>query len=155
PRALGNRSILADPRHAAMKGIVNERIKFREPFRPFAPIVLEDCAPVFWECLQNEARTYPYRYMLAVCRTKDDKGDQLQAVNHEGASRLQTVRREWNPVYDRAVELFGQATGVPVLLNTSFNLPAGRADRQHAHQRAEHIPQERPRHALPGRFCGP
>ena len=122
PRALGNRSIMADPRSAEMKGIVNERIKFREPFRPFAPVVLEDRAPEFWEDLEDHKKTYPYRYMLAVCRTKPGQGEKIQAVDHEGSGRIQTVRREWNPLYYRAIELFGEATGVPVLLNTSFNL---------------------------------
>jgi carbamoyltransferase len=122
PRALGNRSIMADPRSADMKGIVNERIKFREPFRPFAPVVLEDRAPEFWEDLEDHKKTYPYRYMLAVCRTKPGQGEKIQAVDHEGSGRIQTVRREWNPLYYRAIELFGEATGVPVLLNTSFNL---------------------------------
>lgn len=122
PRALGNRSIMADPRSAEMKGIVNERIKFREPFRPFAPVVLEDRAPEFWEDLDDHKRTYPYRFMLSVCHTKPGQGDKIQAVDHEGTGRIQTVRREWNPLYYRAIELFGEATGVPVLLNTSFNL---------------------------------
>lgn len=122
PRALGNRSIMADPRGAEMKGVVNERIKFREPFRPFAPVVLEERAPDFWEDVEAHKNAYPFRYMLAVCRTREDKGDQIQAVNHEGSGRIQTVRREWNPLYYRAIELFGEATGVPVLLNTSFNL---------------------------------
>lgn len=122
PRALGNRSIMADPRRAEMKGIVNERIKFREPFRPFAPVVLEDRAPEFWEDLDDHKKTYPYRFMLSVCRTKPGQGEKIQAVDHEGSGRIQTVRREWNPLYYRAIELFGEATGVPVLLNTSFNL---------------------------------
>ncbi len=122
PRALGNRSIMADPRSAEMKGIVNERIKFREPFRPFAPVVLEERAPEFWEDLDDHSKTYPYRFMLSVCRTKPGMGEKIQAVDHEGSGRIQTVRREWNPLYYRAIELFGEATGVPVLLNTSFNL---------------------------------
>jgi carbamoyltransferase len=122
PRALGNRSILADPRGAEMKQIVNERIKFREPFRPFAPVVLEERTPDFWEDLGDHMNSYAYRYMLAVCRTQEAQGHKLQAVNHLGSGRIQTVRREWNPLYYRAVELFGEATGVPVLLNTSFNL---------------------------------
>jgi carbamoyltransferase len=122
PRALGNRSIMADPRSAEMKFIVNERIKFREPFRPFAPVVLEDRAPEFWQDLDDHKKTYPYRYMLAVCRTQPGMGEKIQAVDHEGSGRIQTVRREWNPLYYRAIELFGEATGVPVLLNTSFNL---------------------------------
>ena len=131
PRALGNRSILADPRRAEMKAIVNERIKFREPFRPFAPVVLEERASDFYADLDDPStssgrsatRHYPLRYMLMVMRTKPEQVQNLQAVSHEGGTgRLQTVRREWNPLYYRAIELFGEATGIPVLLNTSFNL---------------------------------
>jgi carbamoyltransferase len=122
PRALGNRSILADPRGAEMKQVVNERIKFREPFRPFAPVVLEERTAEFWHDLGDHTSSYPYRYMLAVCRTQEAQEHKLQAVNHLGSGRIQTVRREWNPLYYRAIELFGEATGVPVLLNTSFNL---------------------------------
>ncbi len=123
PRALGNRSILADPRSAEMKEIVNARIKFREPFRPFAPVVLESEAANYWDGIDDAAGTYALRYMLAVYPAKPEMGQKIQAVTHEGGSgRLQTVRREWNPLYYRAIELFGEATGVPVLLNTSFNL---------------------------------
>jgi carbamoyltransferase len=123
PRALGNRSILADPRNAEMKDIVNARIKFREPFRPFAPVVLEERAPEYYADLGDPARHYPLRYMLMVYKTLDGQGKKIQAVTHEGGSgRMQTVRRDWNPLYHRVVELFSEATGVPVLLNTSFNL---------------------------------
>ncbi|MBM3144917.1 MAG: carbamoyltransferase [Chloroflexi bacterium] len=123
PRALGNRSILADPRQGKMKEIVNERIKFREPFRPFAPVILEERAADYYVNLDDPARHYPLRYMLMVYNTKDDQGEKIQAVTHQGGSgRIQTVRREWNPLYYRTIELFEQATGVPVLLNTSFNL---------------------------------
>jgi carbamoyltransferase len=123
PRALGNRSILADPRHAHMKEIVNARIKFREPFRPFAPVILEERAAEFYSDIDNPTCNYPLRYMLMVYNTKNNQSDKIQAVTHEGRSgRLQTVRRDWNPLYYRAIELFGEATGVPVLLNTSFNL---------------------------------
>jgi carbamoyltransferase len=123
PRALGNRSILADPRRAEMKDIVNARIKYREPFRPFAPVVLEERASEFYADLAEPARHYPLRYMLMVYHTQDGQGEKIPAVTHgEGTGRLQTVRREWNPLYYRVIELFGQATGVPVLLNTSFNL---------------------------------
>lgn len=123
PRALGNRSILADPRSAEMKNIVNARIKFREPFRPFAPVILEERASEFYAGVGDPARNFPLRYMLMVCPTLDGCGDKIQAVTHEGGTgRVQTVRRETNPLYYRAIELFGQATGVPVLLNTSFNL---------------------------------
>jgi carbamoyltransferase len=102
---------------------VNSRIKFREPFRPFAPVILEDRAAEYYAGIGNARSNYPLRYMLMVYETQDGKGEEIQAVTHEGGSgRLQTVRQEWNPLYYRAVELFGQATGVPVLLNTSFNL---------------------------------
>jgi carbamoyltransferase len=123
PRALGNRSILADPRKSEMKEIVNARIKFREPFRPFAPVVLEEKVADYYADVKNPAQNYSIRYMLMVYHTKDGQGDQIQAVTHQGGTgRIQTVRREWNPLYYRCIELFGEATGVPVLLNTSFNL---------------------------------
>lgn len=123
PRALGNRSILADPRKAEMKEIVNARIKFREPFRPFAPVILEERASDFYQDMRDPAKHYPLRYMLMVYATRSGQGDKIQAVTHQGGTgRLQTVRPEWNPLYHRAIQLFGEATGVPVLLNTSFNL---------------------------------
>jgi carbamoyltransferase len=122
PRALGNRSIMADPRHAEMKDIVNSKIKFREPFRPFAPVILEEDAPQYFPELQDSAGQYPPRFMLTVCKYNEELGKNVPAVNHMGTGRLQTVRREWNPRYYRLVELFKKATGVPVLMNTSFNL---------------------------------
>ncbi len=121
PRALGNRSILADPRHAAMKDVVNLKIKFREQFRPFAPVVTEEDAPQYFD-LQRAAGQYPQRFMLMVAPVQDGHGEDIPAVNHMGTGRLQVVRREWNPLYYELVQRFGQATGVPVLLNTSFNL---------------------------------
>jgi carbamoyltransferase len=122
PRALGSRSILADPRRGEMKDIVNTKIKFREPFRPFAPVVLEEAAADFFTTAGLD-RQYPPRFMLIVSPFREDKGQQVQAVCHAGGTgRMQTVRREWNPAYYRIVEKFGEATGVPVLLNTSFNL---------------------------------
>jgi carbamoyltransferase len=123
PRALGNRSILADPRRADMKDTVNATIKYREPFRPFAPVVLEERAPDFYAGIDDPGSQYPLRYMLMVYPTVDGQGEKIQAVTHEnGTGRMQTVRRDWNPLYYRTIELFGEATGVPVLLNTSFNL---------------------------------
>lgn len=123
PRALGNRSILADPRQGEMKEIVNAMIKFREPFRPFAPVVLESRASDFYDDLDTPENNYPLRYMLMVYRTKSGQEEKIQAVTHQsGTGRLQTVRPEWNPLYYRTVELFEEATGVPILLNTSFNL---------------------------------
>jgi carbamoyltransferase len=122
PRALGNRSIIADPRRAEMKDIVNSKIKFREPFRPFAPVILEQEAARFFPTLKDPERQYTPRFMLAVYPWDQELGNKAPAVNHIGTGRLQTIRKEWNPRYYRAVELFGQATGVPVLMNTSFNL---------------------------------
>jgi carbamoyltransferase len=122
PRALGNRSILADPRRADMKHIVNSKIKFREPFRPFAPVILEERTAEFFDGLPDPKRHYPARYMLLVLPWNGDAGNLIPAVNHLGTGRLQTMRREWNPRYYRLVEKFGEATGVPVLMNTSFNL---------------------------------
>jgi carbamoyltransferase len=122
PRALGNRSILADPRRADMKDIVNVKIKFREPFRPFAPSVLADRAEEYFT-LPDAAKHYPARFMLYVVDVKEDKQGILPAITHvDGTGRLQTVRKEASPKYYRLIERFGQATGVPVVLNTSFNL---------------------------------
>ncbi len=123
PRALGNRSIIADPRNEAMKSVVNEKIKFREPFRPFAPAILEERAGEFFDDIEDVEDNYPLRFMLTVYKTRQEKKADLQAVSHEdGTGRVQTVRKELNPLYHRIIELFGEATGVPVILNTSFNL---------------------------------
>ncbi|MBZ0306325.1 MAG: carbamoyltransferase [Anaerolineae bacterium] len=121
PRALGNRSILADPRREEMKEVVNTKIKYREPFRPFAPVILRDRAREYFDYEGVEQHEAP-RYMLMVSPIKPDKQDHLQAVCHQGTGRLQTIERETNPRYYGVIERFGQATGVPVLLNTSFNL---------------------------------
>ncbi len=123
PRALGNRSILADPRRPEMKEIVNAKIKFREPFRPFAPVVPEPDAPGYFDLGRAQGQ-YPPRFMLIVTSVWPERCEQIPAVSHMGTGRLQTIRREWNPFYYEVVERFGQATGVPVLLNTSFNLRA-------------------------------
>ncbi|GAH53872.1 unnamed protein product, partial [marine sediment metagenome] len=121
PRALGNRSILADPRSEEMKDLVNIKIKFREPFRPFAPVILEENVEDFFFG-NNVTKQFPARYMLLVLPLKEAKAEAINAVNHMGTGRLQTIREEWNPRYYRIVKKFGEATGVPVLLNTSFNL---------------------------------
>jgi carbamoyltransferase len=121
PRALGNRSILADPRSEAMKEVVNTKIKFREPFRPFAPVILRERAAEYFDYPSVEQHEAP-RYMLMVSPIKSDKQDKIQAVCHQGTGRLQTIERETNPRYYGVIERFGQLTGVPVLLNTSFNL---------------------------------
>jgi carbamoyltransferase len=122
PRALGNRSILADPRRADMKDIVNVKIKFREPFRPFAPSVLAERAGEYFQLLDPPTH-YPARFMLYVVDVRDAKRDLIPAVTHvDGTARLQTVSKEVNPRYYQLIETFGQATGIPILLNTSFNL---------------------------------
>jgi carbamoyltransferase len=121
PRALGNRSILADPRSEEMKDLVNIKIKFREPFRPFAPVILEENTKDFFHG-DNIAKQFTSRYMLSVLPLKESKAETINAVNHMGTGRLQTIREEWNPRYYRIVKKFGETTGVPVLLNTSFNL---------------------------------
>jgi carbamoyltransferase len=106
-----------------MKDIVNTKIKFREPFRPFAPVVLEEQAEKYYAGLTDVRRHYPVRYMLMVFPVREDKQALIPAVTHEGGTgRIQTVRREWNPLYYQVVEHFAEETGVPVLLNTSFNL---------------------------------
>ena len=122
PRALGNRSILADPRNPQMKDIVNTKIKFREPYRPFAPSVLAECAESYFD-LPNAVRHHPARYMLYVVPVRSCKQSALPAITHvDGTGRLQTVFRESNPRYYNLIERFAQATGVPAVLNTSFNL---------------------------------
>jgi len=121
PRALGNRSILADPRREDMKDIVNTKIKFREPFRPFAPSVLVESADKFFDISKPED-SMPARFMLLVVPVHEDKQDVIPAVSHLGTARLQTVHQESNPRYHNLINRFGDATGVPLLLNTSFNL---------------------------------
>ena len=122
PRALGNRSILADPRREEMKDIVNTKIKFREPYRPFAPVVIEEEASTYF-AIENPAECYPARFMLTVTDVKKDKRSIIPAVTHvDGTGRLQAVSKKQNPRYYQLVRTFGQLTGVPVLMNTSFNL---------------------------------
>lgn len=122
PRALGSRSILADPRNPEMKDIVNAKIKFREPYRPFAPSVLAECAEKYFD-LSCAASHHPARYMLYVVPVRENHRGSLPAITHvDGTGRLQTVFRDQSPRYYRLIERFGQATGVPVVLNTSFNL---------------------------------
>jgi len=115
PRALGNRSILADPRNAKMKDILNEKIKHRESFRPFAPSILEEHASEYFEL------DIPSPYMLLVAKVK--KPDKIPAVTHvDGTGRLQTVSRKANPLYYDLINEFYKLTGVPVIINTSMNV---------------------------------
>lgn len=122
PRALGNRSIVADPRRSDMKDLVNAKIKFREPFRPFAPVILEEETSRYFPGIRNPERHYPLRFMLEVRDWDEELGRKVPAVNHFGTGRLQTIREVWNPRFHHLVSAFRQATGIPVLLNTSFNL---------------------------------
>jgi carbamoyltransferase len=116
PRALGNRSILADPRRLEMKDILNRRIKHREAFRPFAPSIIEEAAGEFFE------RSNPSPFMTFAYPVKPEKRSLIPAPTHvDGTARLQTVNRDTNPLYWRVLRTLGDLTGVPVALNTSFN----------------------------------
>lgn len=116
PRALGNRSILADPRRAEMKEVLNRRIKHREIFRPFAPSIIEEATGEFFE------QTHPSPFMTFAYNVLSEKRSVIPAPTHvDGTARLQTVSRTSNPLYWRLLRTFGDITGVPVLLNTSFN----------------------------------
>jgi carbamoyltransferase len=120
PRALGNRSILADPRPQEMKERINEKIKFREPFRPFAPAAAEELAEKLVP--PALAHQHPARFMLLIAELEPELAAKIAAVNHFGTARLQTVREQWNPRFFHLLERWGDRTGMPVLLNTSFNL---------------------------------
>lgn len=116
PRALGNRSIVVDPRRAEMKDVLNARIKRREPFRPFAPSILEERVGDYFE------ETYPDPFMIKVYPVKPARRGEIPAVTHvDGTGRLQTVSRTQNPRYWALIKAFEEKTGVPVVLNTSFN----------------------------------
>ena len=115
PRALGNRSILADPRLPAMKDILNKKIKHRESFRPFAPSILEEYVSEYFEL------DVPSPYMLLVAKVK--KPDKIPAVTHvDGTGRLQSVSKHVNPLYYDLINKFYEKTGVPVIINTSMNV---------------------------------
>jgi carbamoyltransferase len=117
PRALGNRSILADPRSEAMKDLLNARVKFRESFRPFAPSVLEE------KCGEWFNTSYPSPYMILVYDVLAEKRSLIPAITHvDGTGRVQTVSKQHNPKYYQLIEEFERLTGVPVVLNTSFNI---------------------------------
>jgi carbamoyltransferase len=116
PRALGNRSIVADPRRAEMKDILNRRIKHREIFRPFAPSILEEATGNYFEC------AHPSPFMTMAYAVRPEKRAVIPAPTHvDGTGRLQTVSREANPLYWQLIKEFERITGVPVVLNTSFN----------------------------------
>ena len=120
PRALGNRSILADPRDPAMKATVNARIKYREPFRPFAPSILREHAGDLVD--ERYLGQQPSKFMLMVLPALDGAADQIAAAVHGGTLRIQAVDAAINPGYARVLNAFRERTGVPGVLNTSFNL---------------------------------
>jgi carbamoyltransferase len=116
PRALGNRSIVADPRRPEMKETLNRRIKHRETFRPFAPSILEERTAEWFE------QSHPSPFMTLAYAVKSDKRDKIPAPTHvDGTGRLQTVNKAQNPRYHALITEFERQTGVPVVLNTSFN----------------------------------
>jgi len=116
PRALGNRSILADPRDPGMKTRINAGVKGRESFRPFAPAILDEYGPDYF----HDYQTSPY--MERALRFRSEIAARVPAVVHvDGSGRLQSVRREWNPRFHRLLTAFQRRTGVPLLLNTSLN----------------------------------
>jgi carbamoyltransferase len=116
PRALGNRSIVADPRRPEMKEILNRRIKHREIFRPFAPSILAEATGDYFE------KSHPSPFMTLAYSVRPEKRDKIPAPTHvDGTGRLQTVTRDANPRYWKLIKAFEELTGVPVVLNTSFN----------------------------------
>jgi carbamoyltransferase len=116
PRALGNRSILCDPRRADMKDILNTKIKRRESFRPFAPSILREAVGEWFE----QEDDVPF--MMQVFQVREEKRALIPAVTHvDGSGRLQTVHRDTNPLYHKLISDFGSLTSVPLVLNTSFN----------------------------------
>ena len=116
PRALGKRSILADPRRPDMKDILNARIKHREHFRPFAPSILAETTNDWFE------QDYTSPFMVLVYRTREDKRERIPAVNHvDETGRVQTVEERLSPRWYRLIKEFERRTGVPIVLNTSFN----------------------------------
>jgi carbamoyltransferase len=115
-RALGNRSIVADPRRADMRELINTKIKFREKFRPFAPSVALEALDQYFEGAVHDP------FMLQVYPVRPEKRDVIPAVTHvDGSGRLQSVSEQTNPRYYRLIKEFEKLTGVPIVLNTSFN----------------------------------
>jgi len=121
PRALGNRSILADPRDPTMRDKINALVKKREAFRPFAPVVTKEAAPRYFDILEGEEDAYAH--MLLVTQVRAAFRDQLPAITHvDGSARVQTVSRENYPRLWALLRAFEEVTGLPILLNTSFNI---------------------------------
>jgi carbamoyltransferase len=123
PRALGARSILADPTNPAMKRIVNERVKFRELFRPFAPAVTAEAASQYFDFKTNVTAGAPEYYMLAVHPVRTEMKGVVPAITHaDGSARVQIVTAASNPTFHGLLRAFERRKGVPILMNTSFNL---------------------------------
>jgi len=117
PRALGSRSILADPTNPGMKDKINAEVKHREAFRPFAPSSIVEARNEYFDIGVEDP------FMLKVCNVLPDKRALLPAITHvDGTARLQTVSRDTNPLYHEMIRRFGELSGIPVVLNTSFNI---------------------------------
>ena len=121
PRSLGARSIIADARKLEMKNIVNTKIKFREPFRPFAPSILAEKVKDYFE-LNSDEDYLTEKFMLRVSKIKNNMRDKIPAVDHFGTGRLQAVNEKSTPQYHKLIKSFYELTGVPVIMNTSFNV---------------------------------
>jgi carbamoyltransferase len=121
PRALGSRSILSNACNPKMQEILNLKVKHREKFRPFAPVVCEDDADKYFEC--DKPIPIPTDFMLMVYPIKKQWHSQIPSVTHvDGSGRLQTIRRFQNPLYYDLIKEFGRLSGIPILINTSFNI---------------------------------
>ncbi len=121
PRALGSRSILSNPCNPKMQEILNLKVKHREKFRPFAPVVCEDDASKYFEC--DNPIPLPTDFMLMVYPIKKQWHEKIPAVTHvDGSGRLQTIRKSQNPLYYEIIKEFGKLSGIPILINTSFNI---------------------------------
>jgi carbamoyltransferase len=116
PRALGNRSILADPTRANMKDVINAKIKRREGFRPFAPTILQPAVSTYFE------QDVFSPFMMHVVKLRPEWRERLPAITHvDGTGRLQSIARDTNPLYYDLIHSFGELSGIPIVLNTSFN----------------------------------
>ena len=121
PRALGARSILSNSTNPQMKEILNVKVKHREPFRPFAPVVCVEDTEKYFVC--DNPVPLPTDFMLMVYPVQKDKREIIPAVTHvDGSGRLQTIRKDQNPRYYSLIKKFGELTGVPILINTSYNI---------------------------------
>ncbi len=121
PRALGCRSILANPCNQKAKDLLNSKVKHREKFRPFAPVVCEDDALTYFDC--DKPIPEPTDFMLKVYPIKKKWHNKIPSVTHvDGSGRLQTIRRNQNSLYYDVIKEFGKLSGIPILINTSFNI---------------------------------